>query len=738
VRRAASLLVAVFCVAAVAAAPAEPASAQRTQAQGTPVTLALAAQAFTVDAGGQWTARFTVTGDLGAAAPSSTTTTTAAPTTTAAGVAAVEARVLLRRRIADPTDLADVLDGSTPPVSSRLTIPVTLTTDGEQTTFTVSVPTATDPDDAGALVLQRAGVYPVTVQLVVGGETLGGADTFLDRLPTAAPRRQAPFSVAVLTDIADPGASPTPAELAADGTALQAIAESAAALGGVMSLHVPPAIAQYLQANDPALLASLQPSLGASEVLSSPAPPLDPSSAAGAGLQEPFARSLRAGEDLLRAALPATPPERSGWIVASPISTAGAGMLRDPLGFDLLVFDRAVYDTLEGGIGGYHDPSQSFDVDLGGGATLPGFVVSPSSHWLDGDDLDRRALSPTDGAVRLMSELVVARDTYGPERRRSVVLTLPPGVAPDPEVAAALAGYVATTPGFRLARLSMLPSATEPMMVPGRGREVVHLPAIAGPDLSARVDRINLTRLAAASASSLLSDDVQLDRWNASLDALLSTAVGDREADTELDRISGEVRAIYDDIVMPLPFTFTLTGRRSTLRLNLRNTGSHDLHVVVRPSSPKLRFPDGDEEVELGAGATTEVVIPVEAQTNGTSSLAVELVTPTGGQTVQGPVVLTARVNALSGLGQVVTGGAVLVLVSWWYGHFRRRRRERRALLGEVDNPPRVDTAVLSPDAAEAVAAVATDGHAPQPEPTPSPAEPVVAEDVVASKHERT
>ena len=36
---------------------------------------------------------------------------------------------------------------------------------------------------------------------------------------------------------------------------------------------------------------------------------------------------------------------------------------------------------------------------------------------------------------------------------------------------------------------------------------------------------------------------------------------------------------------------------------------------------------------------------------------------------------LTARVNALAGLGQVVTGGAVLVLVSWWYGHFRRRRR---------------------------------------------------------------
>jgi hypothetical protein len=701
-RRAGALAAAVFCVAALFCVAAPAASAQPT-----PVTVALATQTFTVEPGGTWTATFTVTGDLGAAAPSATTTTLAVPTSTPPGTGTVEARVLVRQRITDPTELADVLDGSTRPVSSRLTVPVALTTDGEQTTFTVDVPTTTDPDDSGALVLQRPGVYPVTVELVIDGETLGAGDTFFDRLPTVAPSGQEPFSLAVLADIADPGPSPTTAELAAGGTALQAVAESAAALGGVMSLHLPPAIASSLRANDPTLLTSLQPSLGATEVLSSPAPPLDPSSAAAAGLEETFARSLRAGEDVLGAALPATPPERSGWIVASPISAPGARMLRDPLGFDLLVFDRTVYDTLDGGIGGYHDPSQSFEVDLGGGATLPGFVVSPSSHWLDRDDLDDRGLTPTDGAVRLMSELVVARDTYGPERRRSVVLALPPSVAPDPEVAAALTGYVATTPGFRLARLSALPSATDPMLVPGRREEVVHLPAVAGPDLSARVERVNLTRLVTSGASSLLSDDVQLDRWNASLDALLSTAVSDRAADAELDRISGEVRGLYDDIALPQPFTFTLTGRRSTLRLNLRNTGTRDLHVVVRPSSPKLRFPDGDENVELAAGATTEVVIPVEAQTNGTSSLAVELVTPTGGQTVQGPVVLTARVNALSGLGQVVTGAAVLVLVSWWYGHFRRRRRERRALLGEVDNPPLVDAAALSPDAAEAVAPVA-------------------------------
>jgi len=94
-------------------------------------------------------------------------------------------------------------------------------------------------------------------------------------------------------------------------------------------------------------------------------------------------------------------------------------------------------------------------------------------------------------------------------------------------------------------------------------------------------------------------------------------------------------------------------------------------------------------------------------------------------QTVQGPVIMTARVNALSGLGQVVTGGAVLILVSWWYGHFRRRRRQRRAMLGEVDNPPSLPAAALSPDAAEAVAANG-DGAA-------APAVPTVAEPAVST-----
>ena len=697
-------------VVAVAGATVGPTAGHAPPVAGAENTIAmtLSSQPFTVRAGGGWTATFAVTGDLGTATPTvvpSIPGTT--PTSTPSGPK-VEARIVARRRIADPADLSEVLDGTVTNISARTTVPVTLTTDGDQTTFTLSVATSTSPDDQGALVLQRDGVYPITVQLLVDGTPLASAETFIDRVPATPDPRDEPINIAVVGDVADPGPAPNAAQLAAGRTELQAIAQSAPALAGTMTVRVPPVLMQHLATDDPSLLATLRTALTSTQVLAVPAPTLDPSSATAAGLQDAFSASLRAGEDILGDALPGSPPQRSAWIVDGPISASAAAMLRDPLGFDLLVFDHTVYDKLAGSIGGFHDRSLSFQVDVGGRRSLPGFVISPSSHWLDRDQLERQGWTPTDGAVRLMSELVVARDALGADRRRGVVLALPAGVAPDPDVSVALASFVAQTPGFALARLASLSASTDTMIVPGLGPETVRLPAAAGPDLSQRAQRVELTRVAAASAASMLSGDhTQLDAWDASLDALLSTRVSDRTADAELDRVTAEVRAMYGAVEAPRPFTFTLTGRRSTLRLNLRNNGDRDLHVVVRASSPKLRFPDDDEQVQLKAGTTTEVLIPVEAQTNGTSAIGIQILTPFGNQTVQGPVVLTARVNALSGLGQVVTGGAILVLASWWYGHFRRRRRARRALLGEVDNPTNVAETAVSPDAAEASMVVA-------------------------------
>jgi hypothetical protein len=76
-------------------------------------------------------------------------------------------------------------------------------------------------------------------------------------------------------------------------------------------------------------------------------------------------------------------------------------------------------------------------------------------------------------------------------------------------------------------------------------------------------------------------------------------------------------------------------------------------------------------------------------------------------------VPLTASVNALSGVGNLVTGAGLLVLLTWWVRHIRKNRRQRRAAEASLRHPatqngdgadhPEVDpddASGLSPDAA--------------------------------------
>jgi len=50
------------------------------------------------------------------------------------------------------------------------------------------------------------------------------------------------------------------------------------------------------------------------------------------------------------------------------------------------------------------------------------------------------------------------------------------------------------------------------------------------------------------------------------------------------------------------------------------------------------------------------------------------VLTPLGGQ-IGDPITIKSRVNALTGLGQVLTAGSILVLLTWWFNNWRAKRR---------------------------------------------------------------
>ncbi len=182
----------------------------------------------------------------------------------------------------------------------------------------------------------------------------------------------------------------------------------------------------------------------------------------------------------------------------------------------------------------------------------------------------------------------------------------------------------------------------------------------------------------------MLVDSDRDAEWNLELDQVMSTAVDDATAFQHLSETQAEIDRVLDAIVPPDSDTFRLTGTSSTLRLRIENTYHEPLNVVVHVRSPKLRFPEPDPLVTVPALESRLVEIPVEARSNGTFTIEVDVLAPDRAPLAQ-PVILKARVSRITGLSQVVTGASVLVLVSWWYSHFRRSRRNRLVAVGHTD-----------------------------------------------------
>jgi hypothetical protein len=204
----------------------------------------------------------------------------------------------------------------------------------------------------------------------------------------------------------------------------------------------------------------------------------------------------------------------------------------------------------------------------------------------------------------------------------------------------------------------------------------VVLPRTTRVDLAATKDVIVKLRGEVQSTSSMLPTDApQHVLWKSSL---LATSADTLDADgfaRYVKGLRGQLRALRLMVSVPDSLTFTLGSKLSDLRLQVRNESTVSLSVKVELASAKLQFPQGPQIVTIAPKSALDVVVPVQARANGSFPLNVILTTPDGLTQVGQPTRLTARVSALAGLGQVATGAAILILMSWWIAHWRARKR---------------------------------------------------------------
>ena len=146
-----------------------------------------------------------------------------------------------------------------------------------------------------------------------------------------------------------------------------------------------------------------------------------------------------------------------------------------------------------------------------------------------------------------------------------------------------------------------------------------------------------------------------------------------------------------------------MTGRTGTLRLKLRNNADFPVSVRVRlgAASNKLTFPPEDAPRAGSRTTTTELKFEIKARSNGRFPVYLHAARPDD----TGPnrrTRCTSRpgspppVYALSGLGNLVTGAALLILLSWWVHHIRSSRR-RKATEAGVDGRHPVSARAAEP-----------------------------------------
>ena len=399
------------------------------------------------------------------------------------------------------------------------------------------------------------------------------------------------------------------------------------------------------------------------ELLSLPLRNVDPSAAARAGLGERFATELDAGVLSVQSAFPSHIPTRSLWLVddlaTSDILTEQGASLLHHLGFRRLLMAN---DTYAGGV--THD---SLDV------TLPGkFAVGSTSMPVTITDhsinsVATSLMTATDHAV-LTTARIMERRHAQPEIARSIILSSTDFAVPDADVLLAIERMLVDDPTVQFTTASAFP------FLDASNRAIVESadPSI---DLSQRQLTVDsLSGLIDDTGSMLGIDHPLVTRWNQLLNDLFDGRSDGTFVVEMIDLVTAETTEVRNRVSVPMSGTVNLTGRDTPLPLVIENSGTEPLTVLVRLNAPRLTVPNEPVQTVLLPG-TNSLQIPVEARTNGSFAVEIEVLSPAQTPVVRG-VTITATAMTLSGFGRLIGFGLILVLISWWISHLRQQRRQ--------------------------------------------------------------
>jgi hypothetical protein len=548
------------------------------------------------------------------------------------------------------------------------------------------------------------GVRPVAIQLRdADGEVLASLVTYL----TMVRRTEGltPLSVAVVLDIASPPALQPDGSVVMSTEALDRIEERVTALEQVPD--VPWTVAPRPETVDSLaglderglnLLDRLDRVTNDLPVLARPFTDIDIAALMDADLVSELNNQAEAGANVVRTRLHSEPAPEI-WLVPGTIGEPAATLLNQ-VGVGHAIVDREAVAQAPG-MTDTRVPEQP--VRLGESGPVAMVNDGTLAARLTGQEgvLD---------AQRFVAELAAAW-LEQPAVPRGVVVRVPADADLDPDV---LARALTDLADPKAAEAIDPVTASDIFGVPPIDADSppVATPAGHAPtaDLAPLSTRLQQARGSIAGIAGVRSDADLARSLEHSL--LLATGIDtpDDQRNLYIRRVTTELSKIEGLVDAPDEFRITLTSRSGSVPLNLTNSSDGEIPVRIELQSDQLDFPDGDVMLETLEPGATRIDIPVRVLASGAFPLDIRVTTQDGSVELE-ETRFDIRSTAVSGVGLVLSVGAVLVLAIWWLRNWRATVRSRQLVPADAAGQARVPTveapAGATPEEVGALAAAA-------------------------------
>ena len=524
----------------------------------------------------------------------------------------------------------------------------------------------------GGLSLRTDGIYPIGLDIAVGGELRARITTAINFFgpTTTFTKMKVSLLVGAPATTGKPASQPD-GSIAVDSparNALENLVSIGSAEGGPLTLAIEPEVidglARSSSADDIALLTRLEAVMQRHESVRMPYVPFDPSSAQRASLGVPFRELLTTGRDVLDVHNGEAPLNSQAWIARQPLDKDGVEILKANDVTTIVLTPNA--SQASGSLDNY---LKTYRV----GSTVDNSVAVKAIDPKYAELLSGDRPSPVVDAARIAASLILSRSAVeasgGDVRRLHAILGDTRGEVPAPLVAIPLLVALDRAPQLNLVGVSRTNAVTSE-------DSTTSLPTISRIDLTANRASIDEATSFVRITESILSATSPLRyEWDRSLLVLNDDRLDAATLDTYVKGIRSRARLLRNSITIPDGLSFTLGSREGTLLLPIRNESNEELTFGVSLSSAKLQLPGDIRVVTVSPQGSVDVVVDVVARANGRFPVDVTFTSPDGAHKIGQTIRIGARVTAISGLGQLVSGAAVLILATWWVAHWRARKR---------------------------------------------------------------